>query len=101
MNSTLIQKADNIHDNMTTQNNGYDSKGNFDIKNNKYIEDPWTLIESYFKDHHLDRLVRHQLESYNYFVSHQLIKTINMFNSVNIKTEEDYDEKTRNIYYVR
>ena len=79
---------------MNSHTNGYDSNGDFDIKNNTYIEDPWTIIESYFKDQHLDRLVRHQLESYNNFVCYQIIKTIEMFNPVNIKSEEDYDEKS-------
>jgi DNA-directed RNA polymerase II subunit RPB2 len=73
---------------------GYDSNGNFIIENNPYIEDPWTVIESYFKNQHLDRLVRHQLESYNNFVGYQIIKTIEMFNPVHIKSEEDYDEKS-------
>jgi DNA-directed RNA polymerase beta subunit len=72
--------------------NGYDSNGDFDINNNTYIEDPWAVIGSYFENQHLDRLVRHQLESYNNFVSYQIIKTIEMFNPVNIKSEEDYDE---------
>ena len=66
----------------------------FDIKNNPYIEDPWTIIESYFGDQHLERLVRHQLESYNNFVGYQIIKTIEMFNPVQIKSENDYDEKS-------
>jgi DNA-directed RNA polymerase beta subunit len=74
--------------------NGYDSNGDFVVENNKYIEDPWTVIESYFKDGHLDRLVRHQLESYNNFVGYQIIKTIEMFNPVHIKSEEDYDNKS-------
>jgi DNA-directed RNA polymerase II subunit RPB2 len=74
--------------------NGYDANGNFVIENNPYIEDPWTIIESYFKDQHLDRLVRHQLESYNNFVGYQIIKTIEMFNPVHIKSEEDYDNKS-------
>jgi len=74
--------------------NGYNSNGDFVIENNPYIEDPWTVIESYFKDQHLDRLVRHQLESYNNFVSYQIIKTIEMFNPVHIKSEEDFDEKS-------
>ena len=43
-----------------------------------YIEQPWSIIESYFRDHHLEKLVRHQLESYNNFVNHQIQKTINM-----------------------
>ena len=63
----------------------------FDIKNEKYIETPWNIIESYFKGQHLDRLVRHQLESYNNFVGCQIIKTIEMFNPVHIASEQDYD----------
>ena len=66
----------------------------FDIENNPYIEDPWTIIESYFRDKHLDKLVRHQLESYNNFVGYQIIKTIEMFNPVHIKSENDLDVKT-------
>ena len=76
----------------TQQINGYDSDGKFVIENNKYIEDPWTIIESYFNNHHLNRLVRHQLESYNNFVGYQIIKTIEMFNPVHIKSEEDFNE---------
>jgi DNA-directed RNA polymerase beta subunit len=56
-----------------------------------YIETPWSIIDSYFRDQHLDRLVRHQLESYNNFVGYQIIKTIEMFNPVHIKSENDYD----------
>ena len=66
----------------------------FDIENDQYIETPWTVIESYFKDQHLERLVRHQLESYNNFVSHQIIKTIEMFNPVHIASEQDFDPKS-------
>jgi DNA-directed RNA polymerase II subunit RPB2 len=63
----------------------------FDIKNDQFIETPWSIIETYFKDKHLERLVRHQLESYNNFVGHQLVKTIEMFNPVRIASELDYD----------
>ena len=63
----------------------------FDIENEPYIETPWNIIDSYFRDHHLERLVRHQLESYNNFVGHQIIKTVEMFNPLNIKSENDYD----------
>ena len=59
---------------------------------NNFIEQPWNIIESYFKNCHLQQLVRHQLESYNDFVNYQIIKTINMFNPVIIKSENDYDE---------
>ena len=66
----------------------------FDLKNDKYIETPWSIIESYFKDQHLERLVRHQLESYNNFVGYQINKTIEMFNPVHIKSEQDFDKET-------
>ena len=61
------------------------------MKEDSYIETPWTIIDSYFKDKHLERLVRHQLESYNNFVGYQIFKTIEMFNPVSIKSENDYD----------
>jgi DNA-directed RNA polymerase II subunit RPB2 len=84
-----------IKDKMNTTNSQMDLKEEmFDLKNNPYIEDPWTIIESYFGDQHLERLVRHQLESYNNFVGYQIIKTIEMFNPVIIKSENDYDEKS-------
>jgi DNA-directed RNA polymerase beta subunit len=59
--------------------------------NDDFIETPWHIIESYFKDQHLERLVRHQLESYNDFVSQQMPKTIEMFNTIHIKSENDFD----------
>ena len=66
----------------------------FDINNDQFIETPWSIIETYFKDKHLERLVRHQLESYNNFVGCQLNKTIEMFNPVQVASEQDYDSKT-------
>ena len=63
----------------------------FDIHNEEYSETAWSIIESYFKDKHLEKLVRHQLESYNHFVGCQIVKTIEMFNPVHIKSEQDYD----------
>ena len=93
--NNIYNKQTYTSNNMSSQIiNGYDSNGNFVIENNPYIEDPWTVIESYFRDHHLDRLVRHQLESYNNFVGYQIIKTIEMFNPIHIKSEEDYDKKS-------
>ena len=53
------------------------------IKIEKYTEEPWNIIESYFQGKHLERLVRHQIESYNDFVNYQIQKTINMFNNIN------------------
>lgn len=55
-----------------------------------YIEEPYKVIESYFQGQHLQRLVRHQLESYNHFINHQIEHTINMFNPVIIHSENDY-----------
>ena len=65
-----------------------------DIFAEQYIETPWDIIESYFSGHHLERLVRHQIESYNNFIEYQTIKTIEMFNDVNIKSEQDFDPES-------
>jgi len=59
-----------------------------------YIETPWSMIDAYFKGQHLQRLVRHQLESYNNFVGYQINKTIEMFNPVHIASEQDFDPKS-------
>ena len=76
----------------STRNNENDKfKEVFDIKNDQFIEPPFSIIESYFKGQHLERLVRHQLESYNNFIGYQIIKTIEMFNPVRIASDLDYD----------
>ena len=54
----------------------------------------WSIIESYFRDKHLDQLVRHQIESYNNFIDYQIFKTIQMFNPLRIVSEQDYDIKS-------
>jgi len=59
-----------------------------------YVEEPWDIINSYFDGKHLKQLVRHQIESYNNFVTYQIPKTISMFNPVNVKSEKLYDEKS-------
>lgn len=63
----------------------------FDFENDPYIETPWSIIDSYFSGKHLERLVRHQLESYNNFVNYQITKTIDMFNPVRIASDQDFD----------
>ncbi len=65
-----------------------------DIVPDNYLETPWAIIESYFKDQYLSQLVRHQLESYNNFVTYQIQKTIDMFNPVQICSEHDYDKNS-------
>jgi DNA-directed RNA polymerase II subunit RPB2 len=56
----------------------------------EYVEEPYAIIESYFRGQHLDRLVRHQIESYNHFINCQIARTIQMFNPVNIRSENDF-----------
>ena len=58
---------------------------------------PWSIIESYFRNKHLKQLVKHQLESYNYFISSQIENTISMFNPVHICSENDF-VKEHNLY---
>jgi DNA-directed RNA polymerase II subunit RPB2 len=60
-----------------------------------YIETPWNIIGAYFNKQHLKRLVRHQIESYNDFVSNQIQRTIEMFNPVVIASEQDYCKKSK------
>jgi hypothetical protein len=57
-----------------------------------YIEEPYHIIESYFQGQHLERLVRHQIESYNHFVNYQIQRTIQMFNPVTVHSDNDYIE---------
>ena len=53
-------------------------------------EAPWSIISSYFDGKHLKQLVRHQIESYNDFVSVQIQRTIEMFNPVHVRSEQKY-----------
>ena len=78
---------------MSIKNNNM--SGLFDIENEPYIETPWDIIGSYFKGQQLERFVRHQIESYNDFIGHQIMKTIEMFNPVHIASEQDYDPNTK------
>jgi DNA-directed RNA polymerase II subunit RPB2 len=61
-----------------------------------YLEEPYAIIESYFAGQHLDRLVRHQIESYDNFINHQVQKTIEMFNPVRVVSEHDFIPETGN-----
>ena len=56
----------------------------------EYNEEPFNVIESYFGSNFLERLVRHQIESYNHFINFQIQRTIQMFNPVIIHSENDY-----------
>ena len=63
-----------------------------DIDYKAYVEQPWAVIGSYFEGKHLEQLVRHQIESYDDFVSFQIPKTIAMFNPVNVRSDKCFDE---------
>jgi DNA-directed RNA polymerase II subunit RPB2 len=54
------------------------------------IEEPFTILESYFRGQHLERLVRHQIESFNHFSNYQILRTIQMFNPVIIHSDNDF-----------
>jgi DNA-directed RNA polymerase beta subunit/intein/homing endonuclease len=58
-----------------------------------YIEEPFQILESYFRGQYLERLVRHQIESYNHFINYQVQRTIQMFNPLIVRSENDYVEQ--------
>ena len=94
MNMMENMNMDNTNKNTNAEKNKNNTSETeyFDIEKNTYnSETAFTIIESYFKGCHLERLVKHQLESYNQFVGHQIIRTIEMFNPVHIASEQDYD----------
>ena len=55
--------------------------------------DCWSVIESYFKDEHLKRLVDHQIESFNDFINNQIKATIEMFNPLVVHSEQFYNKE--------
>ena len=67
-------------------NNENTMKNELDYKN--FSELAWSVINLYFKEDYLKQLVRHQIESYNYFMNYQIQETINMFNPIVIEYEE-------------
>ena len=76
-----------VEDNMTNpSNNVIDHLG-------EYIEEPYKIIESYFKGQSSSRLVRHQIESYNHFINLQMPETIRMFNNIKIRSIKDYNHE--------
>ena len=76
------------------ENNNIDSE-NEEKKNISKKETPWTIINSYFANQHLKQLIRHQIESYNDFISRQIPHTIEMFNPVLITSEQDYNKELK------
>ena len=56
------------------------------------VENPWDIINKYFSDGYLERMVRHQIESYNEFVNSQMKKTIHMVSPFTVASDDDYDK---------
>lgn len=56
---------------------------------------PWTIVESYFHEHGRRAVVRHQLESFNYFLQHQMPQTVELFRHMHILSDHDFDMVTR------
>ena len=83
--------------NETAEENSDETTDKIKNRVGSYIEEPWTIIGSYFEGKHLDQLVRHQIESYNDMVNVQLKRTVDMFNPVRIVSDQDYD-KTSHTY---
>lgn len=53
---------------------------------------PWIFIKSYFNNNPAEKLVRHQIESYNNIIKYQIQKTIEMFNkSEPILSQKEYN----------
>jgi|UniRef100_A0A6C0JFR6 DNA-directed RNA polymerase II subunit RPB2 len=76
--------------------NDFKVDANHDIEKNTLSDSPenmWTLIESYFGKNHLKQMVRHQIESFDVFVQHQIKQTIDMFHPLNIHSEQDYNSE--------
>ncbi len=63
------------------------------LNNNIDSEDAWSIIGKYFKEGNLEKIIAHQLESYNNLISTQLPGTIEMFNPVIIRSDQFYVKK--------
>ena len=54
---------------MDNTNNQSNSNSNDELfKDIDKSEIPWMIIKSYFKNNHLQQLIKHQIESYNNFI---------------------------------
>lgn len=65
-----------------------------------YVQDAPVITDSYYKLQPLERLVRHQLESYNYFIHFQAHQTIQMFNPLVARIPEDLIPGTTDKYFL-
>jgi DNA-directed RNA polymerase II subunit RPB2 len=77
-----------------------ENKKSDDIDYTNFSETAWNTIESYFKNNHLDQLVKHQIESYNDFTNFQIQKTISMFNPMIISSDNKEENNFKLKIYI-
>lgn len=65
-----------------------------------FSETAWKIIQMYFKEDYLKQLVRHQIESYNYFVKYQIQETIFMFNPMIVEMEDKENPNITIVIYI-
>jgi DNA-directed RNA polymerase II subunit RPB2 len=65
-----------------------------------YIQEAPIITDAYYKIQPLERLVRHQLESFNYFIHFQAHQTIQMFNPLVARIPEDLIPGTTDKYFL-
>ena len=82
------KEKDTIDDNSTKEKETEKESKNMDTIDDTSNAGSWALINSYFKDKHLKQLVKHQIESYNQFINFEIENTINMFNPLNVVSEQ-------------
>ena len=85
-----VKKYIDYDEQISTQQDYTDKELNILEHIDDYEENAFNIIESYFQGKHLECLVRHQTESYNHFVNYQIQRTIQMFNPVVVRSENDY-----------
>ena len=87
---------------MTSQgaNNENEKTMKNELNYKNFSELAWSIINLYFKEDYLKQLVRHQIESYNYFMNYQIQETINMFNPMVIDFEEKLEPWSKIKVYI-
>lgn len=54
----------------------------------------YEIMRTYYKGRESERLVRHQIESFDHFMNHQMQATIDMYNSRRVVADKDYNADT-------
>lgn len=99
MNQEKEKEKQNQKETQQNENQNETPKGIFDHYPN-YEEESQIITDAYYKTNPLERLVRHQLESYNYFIHFQAHQTIQMFNPLICHIPEDLIPGTTDKYFL-